>query len=776
MSAIEQLKQHRISFTLLLFMYLNLAWSINAADWSEGLGILQWVVGLSTLIGFLLALSRWPAFLANLYSLVTGLISIVLLVSTQLSSDLPWSDRTLEVGLRVKQWVGVLLAGEASYDNLVFVLQLAVYLWLFSYLSAWGLFRRGKTWWAVVPPGVGVLLNLYYAPPKLSAYFVIYLLLALVLVVKINFQRREAEWASRRISYTSDVSFDFLRDGVVIALLVIMLAWALPVATSTDTMARIGDRWERPWRAVQEEWNRMFASLTSHVERGETTFGRIMTFSGAVNLGDTPIADIEAEEGRYWRAVAYDFYGGRGWASTYEEIGAMGEGASPIAPPPYSLRNLMPQKVQVLLPSTHSIIAAPQITQVDVATEALLLYLPREGATAARPPTDIELAYSQYRLREGDVYETVSSVSKADKESLREAGTGYPQWVRDFYLQLPADLPQRVHDLSAEITEGLGNNYDRATAIEKYLRQIPYNERIAAPPPSTEDAVDYFLFEMKEGYCDYYASAMVVLARSAGIPARLVQGYAEDEKLEDTNTFHIEEDDGHAWPELFFPQYGWIEFEPTAAEPIIERPERLIVPQPNPDDQLPQRDDLEDPFGEDKFGPDEDVLGELDASSSFTLWFRRLVRSSRTVGAVVLGLSLLVGVGWMVWRVLEPRHLTPPQRAYYRLTRFSHALVGLGPDAQQTPYEYAGFLATEVPYAGDYIRSLVALYVQDQFAITTSGDDSSQALDLWKKVLPGLLRRSVERVVSRFGNRARAGWAAVWRLGRPRTKDVHHAG
>ena len=776
MSAIERLKQHRMSFILLLFMYLNLAWSINAADWSEGLGTLQWVVGLSILIGFLLALSRWPAFLANLYSLVTGAISIVLLVSTQLSSDLPWSDRVLEVGLRVRQWIGVVFSGQVSYDNLVFVLQLAVYLWIFGYLSAWGLFRRGKTWWAVVPPGVGLLLNLYYAPPKLSAYFVIYLLLALVLVVKINFQRREAEWASRRITYTSDVSFDFLRDGMIIALLVIVLAWALPVATSTDTMARIGDRWERPWRAVQEEWNRMFASLTSHVERGETTFGRIMTFSGTVNLGDTPIADIEADEGRYWRAVAYDFYGGRGWASTYEEIGVMGEGASPIAPPPYDLRNLMPQKVQVLLPSTHSIIAAPQLTQVDVATEALLLYLPREGATAARPPTDIELAYSQYRLRQGDVYKTVSSVSKADKESLQEAGADYPQWVRDHYLQLPADLPQRVHDLSAEITESLRNNYDRATAIETYLRQITYNERIADPPPSTEDAVDYFLFEMKEGYCDYYASAMVVLARSAGIPARLVQGYAEDEKLEDTNTFHIEEDDGHAWPELFFPQYGWIEFEPTAAESIIERPERQAVPQPNLADLRPEMDDLEDPFGEDKFGPDEDVLGELDNSSSFALWLSRLVRSGRTVGAIVLGLSLLAGIGWVVWRVLEPRRLTPAQRAYYRLTRFSHALVGSGPNPQQTPYEYAGFLATEVPYAGDHIRSLVTLYVQDRFATTVSESDSAQALELWRKVLPSLLRRSVERVAGWFGNRARANWTAVRRLGRPRTKDGRHAG
>ena len=205
-----------------------------------------------------------------------------------------------------------------------------LYLWLFTSLSTWGLFRRGRIWWAVVPPGVGLLINLYYAPPKLSTYFVVFLVLALVLVVHTNFQRREREWTSRRVTYTSDVSFDFLRDGVVIALVVVVLAWTLPGKTDIDVLTRIGDRLERPWNTLQSEWSRMFASLTSHSTRDDFAFGRIMTFSGAVSLRDTPIMDVSAREGRYWRAVAYDFYGGRGWASTYEELGPWGRTRHPL--------------------------------------------------------------------------------------------------------------------------------------------------------------------------------------------------------------------------------------------------------------------------------------------------------------------------------------------------------------------------------------------------------------------------------------------------------------
>lgn len=777
MNSLDQLKRHRVAFLLLLLIYLNLTWSIVSAEWSEGLAVLQWIAGLATLLGFLLAISRWPAFVSGLYSLVAGFLSILLLMCARLSPELAWSDRVMEVGLRVRQWAGILFSGAVNYDNLVFVLQLAVYVWIFCSLSTWRLFRRGQVWWAIAPPGVGLLINLYYAPPKLYAYFVVYLMLALVLIVRINFQRRETEWTRRRITYTSDVSFDFLRDGVVIALLVVVLAWVLPGKTDVDALTRIGDRLEHPLSTLQAEWNRMFASLTSHVTREEIAFGRYMTFSGAVHLGDTPVMDITADEGRYWRAVAYDFYGGRGWASTYEELGPMGESASPIAPPPYQLRIDLEQTVQVLMPSTHSIVAAALPYELDVSSEAVLTYLPRDGATAARPPADVELIYSQYRLREGDTYHVVSSISKADAQSLREAGDAYPEWVREYYLQLPPDLPRRVHTLAANITRGLENNYDRAAALEGYLRQITYNEQIESAPPPTEDAVDHFLFEMREGYCDYYASAMAVLARSAGIPARVVQGYAEDEKLEGTSTFHLQEEDGHAWVELFFPRYGWIEFEPTAAESVILRPERQLVPLPDHTEDLPGTDGLgDDTLPEDKFGPEDDILGDLNNLSQGERMLIQLRAIARTVGAVVLILIALIASIWLVLRLLEPRRMTPPQRAYFRMSRFARTLIAAPPDSRQTPFEYGRLLALQVPYADEEIRALVGLYVQDRFAARLPAEDAARASPLWRRVLPKMVRRSGERVLENLANRLRQIWWAIRRLTRPRAPDGRYAG
>jgi hypothetical protein len=85
--------------------------------------------------------------------------------------------------------------------------------------------------------------------------------------------------------------------------------------------------------------------------------------------------------------------------------------------------------------------------------------------------------------------------------------------------------------------------------------------------------VDYFLFELKRGYCDYYASAMVILARAAGIPARLVTGYLSGTFDETTGQYRVTAADAHSWVELYFPSYGWIEFDPTARLSAIERPD-----------------------------------------------------------------------------------------------------------------------------------------------------------------------------------------------------------
>jgi transglutaminase-like putative cysteine protease len=134
------------------------------------------------------------------------------------------------------------------------------------------------------------------------------------------------------------------------------------------------------------------------------------------------------------------------------------------------------------------------------------------------------------------------------------------------YLQLPQNLPQRVKDLATSLVAGSQTNYDKAKAIEKYLStNYPYNLDVRSTPRN-RDFVDYFLFDLKQGYCSYYASAMAVLARCAGLPARYVEGYMlpPEPTKENATTYIVTNMQAHAWVEIYFEGYGWLPFEPTS--------------------------------------------------------------------------------------------------------------------------------------------------------------------------------------------------------------------
>jgi hypothetical protein len=114
------------------------------------------------------------------------------------------------------------------------------------------------------------------------------------------------------------------------------------------------------------------------------------------------------------------------------------------------------------------------------------------------------------------------------------------------------------------VSDKLTTDYDKAVAIRNEICQrIVYNLD-AEEPPSTSDPVEYTLFEEKEGYCTAFASAMVLMARSIGIPSRYAQGYLTDERrLEPNGHYVVTDEDYHAWAELYFDDYGWVAFDPT---------------------------------------------------------------------------------------------------------------------------------------------------------------------------------------------------------------------
>jgi transglutaminase-like putative cysteine protease len=166
-------------------------------------------------------------------------------------------------------------------------------------------------------------------------------------------------------------------------------------------------------------------------------------------------------------------------------------------------------------------------------------------------------------------YEKPTFQVKELKESSVEDDDDYAQSILNTYTQLPENLPPAIGALAMEVTDGLETWYDKAQAIERYFRNngFVYDQVEVAMPKEDEDYVEQFLFETKRGYCDNFSTSMAVMLRTLDIPARWVKGYTEGEYVETLNSgkrvYEVTNNNAHSWVEVYFPESGWVPFEPT---------------------------------------------------------------------------------------------------------------------------------------------------------------------------------------------------------------------
>ena len=727
---------------LLTLMLLNVAWSINSAEWTESLAILQWVVLVSLAIGLILAKSRLPGLVAHFLSLISGTAWVTFLIGTLLPSTLSWTEKLLNLADRLTTWLLTALGEESSFDSLIFVLTLAALFWLLGYLGAWFTFRSHRIWGVIIPSGITVLANLYHGPPHLVIYLIVYLLCALLLIVRSNVFAHEKEWQEARVGYQPDIGFDFLRYGAILSVIIVLLAWLVPAAAASPQFSLILDHFEGPWQEMQDHWRRLFASLNYQGQVGVNSFGKTMSLSGPVSLSNTPLMDVRAERGYYWRAVVYDKYTGSGWVNTDDEVLSLNADSS-LPLPQFELRREVTQTIRTLQPGTNLLFAASQPIRIGLPARIELSYVPSSvaaGQGLSSPAASISIMYGRSRLKKNQVYTVVSSVAWADVESLHSAGADYPIWVTARYLQLPPTLPNRVRALAEDLAKDYDNPFEKVTVLEGYLRTIPYNELISAPPPG-QDGVDYFLFDSRQGYCDYYASALAVMARAVGIPARLASGYTRGEYHGESEVYRVRESDAHTWVEIYFPRYGWVEFEPTASQPLIVRPE----PESNEDLAI---DDFE-ASGRRQAREEKDLDAEIAPETvgislagtgpwSMALWG----------GALVLLVIGGVMVSWYLW-TRKPRNPSPVGRIYEKIAQYAR-LMGIGWSAHQTPYEYAAALVQALPQGRAQIVQITDLYVKECFSSEgTDEGEVEEVKEAWRALRSTLWQQAIRQKLLR---------------------------
>ena len=310
---------------------------------------------------------------------------------------------------------------------------------------------------------------------------------------------------------------------------------------------------------------------------------------GSVRLSQEVRFTVESDEPAQWRTGIYDEYTGDGWTRTGETTLYDGELEGPPGPT---------ERI------TQDVTARTEMGVFPAGAQPVAL----EGPAAQNAKvTELGGVHPSVTIRDGETVRIESERLRSEPDDLRNASTEYPEGIEERYTELPESTPDRVGELTDEVIAeaDADNPYDAAVAVERYLEENKrYSLTVERP---SGDVADAFLFEMDAGYCTYYATTMTAMLRSQDVPARFVTGYTTGERIGE-NEWAVRGQNAHAWVEVYVPEHGWVEFDPTPSAPRDSvRDARLVEARQGGVEGV----DVEG-SGPGEWTPDDDLDDEID--------------------------------------------------------------------------------------------------------------------------------------------------------------------
>ena len=741
-----------LTFLIAYLAFLGVALSIQAAEWVEDMPSLALIGLLGLLCAFLLARSAIPAILSHLLSVVFGGLAILWqLLSTVPGDD--WFARWDVFYARMEHWFDVASRGGISNDTLPFTVLIVSLTWLSAYVFGWSVFRWQNPWLGLLPGGGALFANFTFSD-QLSMLALLYLGGALLLVMRLSLARNLRDWKREGTPYPTFLSLSFVHMASWAVGLLLLVAWLTPVTVAAQPLSSVWDDLARPFLSLSDETVRLIGPVKTHKVLPIHAFKSVLPFQGSIQLRERDVLSLTLDRAEglanypFLRGAVYDEYTAGGWLA-----GERHEADRP----PIDLAGIDPE---LPLDSQRLIVAHLQVANSRVARSVLFTIGEPVGADVPSkaeasgewtgeeqgpfgPQFSITLMRPPDRLEPGATYSTAGVVTDATADDLR-ASDGYPLVadIQERYTQLPDDLPERVRALAQQLAADQPTTYDKVKGVEAYLRQIPIAYRLLEVPPG-QDAVDYFLFEAREGFFDYHASAMVVLLRSLGIPSRLAVGYALDASAFDADNrrYNIREEHAYAWAEAYFPGFGWLAFNPSPERPAVTRQGDAIIEgagwfgdidpailgslgldlQPQPGASEPEEN------------PPAAAVDAPDGGGAIPLavWL--------ALGLGAAAVALVAGGGRMAW-VWGLGGLPYPQRTWEQALRLA-GVARLGPRPEQTPMEYAHDLQERLPDV-EGVDLLAAAYGRSRFGRKSAdGEDNERLRAVWRRLRAKLLLR-----------------------------------
>jgi transglutaminase-like putative cysteine protease len=733
--AVSRLFPWRDAVTLLIVLAVSLSVvaSIDNAGWVEDMPSLYPIALFGIATGYVLARLPWRTVFIYPAALLVGASGLLVQVLAVTPGD-GLKERSGEMVLRMRLWLDALTGGGISSDALPVIVLLLVLTWLAAYYLAWSTFRWHNPWIGLVPGGLALLVNISYLPGQSSPAFVVFVIAAILLVSRTHLDAKMKEWRRTRTSYPGSLHFFSLNQTLWATLVLVGVAWLTPLAGQTGPFPSIWRTWTNPVADRFAGLSRVFSAVEGKKGMPLDRYASFLPYRGYFEAVEGPIMTVKASESGLLRATVYDVYTSSGWKTGERDKEPLRDRTAnlPAILDEAAAQYRQPAAIEVTVEQPLPIFVAPG--------EPLAVDQEADVETAANP-SDVTSLRPAKSLKPGDTYTAVGLVSTASVEALRASGSDYPSWVTDRYLQLPDDLPPGVAKLAREIAGETTSPYDLASQIEWYLRGYPVELQEEAPP-SNVDAAWYFLAVQRRGYPLYHASAMVVMLRTLGVPARLAVGFALPQYGgSGEGIYHVDGRNALAWPEVYFSGLGWIPFSPSRAYSVQTAP---LGESPTDSTGTISTQEILDMFpagGANKpVTPEEQSAASLTESptgSPISPWL-----AVPLLLLAMLSLMSAAGLRYAWNRGLSG--LSRPAQLLEKTRRLS-SWAGVGPRPSQTPREFLGCLRDRLPDAPD-VSVLVDAYERVEFGQKSFGPNDDAKLDaLWKRLRPSLLRRMLRR-------------------------------
>ena len=749
----------------LTVMVLTVGVAIDDARWvgqigttlTSQTGFLPLLGVLSVLVGAALAKSRYGKYTIHTLGAAIGALFLLNAAAASVSIAPSIEGRLRGLNLSVTSWFeDVVVSGSRSYETSIFLIVLGALIWGAGQFGAYAVFRRHRPLPAVALTGFMLLFNISLTTRDEYVHLIVFVAAALALLMRLNLLDQARGWRMRGMNDVADISQAFMRNGATFVAAAIVASIALAANASSAPLARAWNNIDDDLLEVGYAINRWLGGVTGSARGPNILFTPSQTIRGVWVSSSALVFTATTSDGlgHRWRGATYDSFDGNTWQQLDRTSQLIEPGAELLADTAEDL-GAMDSRNQVVV----TITPADYGGDVIVAPESPLS-VDQQAEVQVNGPDGPFVAAKLVHGIQPEVPFTVTSMVRSTRganqltgSDLINAGTDYPDWVDRYLVVRPGSLGELTDITANQIVSGLQPNqrdpYRIAVAVQDYLYQsggFVYNTDVRGLCEDNSQQVDCFL-KSRQGYCEHFATAMVMLLREVGVPARYVLGYLEGQEQDD-KTWRVEAGAAHAWVEVYFPRYGWVEFDPTPGN--FENGQeitRLPTGDPNatPGGEIPGQGELE---GEGTFPPDEGVLPVPEPPSAAPPSASELMP---VLAIIVLVAGALLFAGIAAMRRLPS---TEPEIAYRGIARLATRL-GYGPRPAQTAYEFAAGLGQLVPVAAGDLTMIATAKVEATYGQRRPTPLKLRSLtSAYRRVRLGLLRLLFRRL--RFSRRPRS--------------------